>query len=245
MIFLFLALLFFILGVVIERFKVYGLISGYNSMTPEQQQKVDTKKLGRLIGYYCYTLASLFILIAFSEWQSFTPGIIIGIALTLVATLIVTIKAPKYDGNLYDKDGKPLSGQKKKAKIPLIISSVVFIGVGIMMYFSLQPTAITISEDTLQIAGMYGDDIPLQHIEAVHVLDTLPPIAARTNGSAIGDHLKGHFKLENGDKVKLFIDKGVPPFIEVRTADETFIFNLQTAADTQQLSTQLQQHTIQ
>ena len=150
------------------------------------------------------------------------------------------IKSQKYNGNLYDESGKLRKGASKKAKIPLTITIVTLIGVSTLLYFSLQPTNITITDNTLKINGLYGETVAFESIEQVTLLDQLPEISMRTNGSAIGSQLKGHFKFKNGMKAKLFVDSSKPPFISFVSNDLRIIFNLDTKEETENLFEQLQ-----
>ncbi len=65
---------------------------------------------------------------------------------------------------------------------------------------------LSIMDDGLQIHGMYGNLYRWESIEQVQLKDTLPSIQLRTNGSAIGSKLKGHFKTKELGSVKLFVD---------------------------------------
>ena len=90
---------------------------------------------------------------------------------------------------------------------------------------------------------MYGDSYAWSEMEQVTLLEELPKVAMRTNGSAIGSKLKGHFKFENGEKAKLFVDKSIPPFISFVSQGNTIIFNLETEQETLELYEQLRNKT--
>ncbi len=57
-------------------------------------------------------------------------------------------------------------------------------------------------------------------------METLPRIEARTNGSALGSYLKGHFRTKEYGPVKLFVDAKTPPFVYLKSGEEVVIFNL-------------------
>lgn len=232
--------LFIFLGFAVHKLKWHFLISGYNTMTKEQKKNVDVKNLSRLVGYYSYFLAFLFLVLGILSWQDqteyFTPIII----LLILSSVYIVIKSQKYNGNLVDEHGKLRKGAGKQLKIPLIISAVAFVGAGIMIYFSMQPTKVEVKEDALEISGMYGDTYVWEEIEQLSLMEELPKISIRTNGSAIGSHLKGHFKFKNGEKAKLFIDKSSPPFISFVSNGQHVIFNLKTAYKTVEMYEQME-----
>jgi len=51
----------------------------------------------------------------------------------------------------------------------------------------------------------------LGSIENVSLKEELPTIQIRTNGSALGSKLKGHFKTKELGSVKLFVNTENPP----------------------------------
>ena len=163
--------------------------------------------------------------------------------LFIILTVFVVVKSQKYNHNIFDENGKWKKGASKQLKKPTIILAITFIGVGIIMYFSLQPTGIETTEEGIEIAGMYGDSYAWSEMEQVTLLEELPKVAMRTNGSAIGSKLKGHFKFENGEKAKLFVDKSIPPFISFVSQGNTIIFNLETEQETLELYEQLRNKT--
>lgn len=77
-------------------------------------------------------------------------------------------------------------------------------------------------------------------IVSVDLLDELPPIAMRTNGSETGKNLKGHFKLKSGEKCLVFVMKE-PPYIELRTPDALYFLNDNGKEKTEALYRQLKQ----
>jgi hypothetical protein len=81
-------------------------------------------------------------------------------------------------------------------------------------------------------------------IHDVELMESLPRIELRTNGSALGSKLKGHFRTTELGSVKLFVDADVPPFIYFEAGDDRVIFNLsdetETKAAYEKLKTQLE-----
>lgn len=228
-----LAALFIFLGFAIQKLKWYFLISGYNTMSKEQQAQVDVKGLGKLIAMYAYFLAGLFVLMALFEWFNIPEGLIGCIVVLVVSTIFIAVKSQKYYANVTaNVDGKSRSKGKKWS---IILSVVSVIGVGILLFFSMQPTKFTVSEASFEISGMYGDTFAWEALEELSLVQEIPAISMRTNGSAMGSMLKGHFKFESGEKGTLFVDKKKPPFITFVVNGKRYYLNEGTAEETKAL----------
>lgn len=89
---------------------------------------------------------------------------------------------------------------------------------------------------------MYGDVYSWESIEAVELREELPTIKTRTNGSAIGSKLKGHFTTKELGSVKLFVNTETPPFIYLETEDGMTIFNSQNADETEDVFREMLKH---
>ena len=228
------ALTLFLMGLMVHRFKWYFLISGYNTMKKEKKANVDVESLGKLMGMYGYLNGAVF----------FIAGILYGLDVKIVgapafgffiiSTVYLLVKAQKYDHNLFHENGKLKKSAKKELIIPIVISGVVLLGVGILMIFSMQPTKISTLEEGLEIHGMYGETYAWEDIEKVELLEKLPNIEMRTNGSGVGSHLKGYFRTTEYGKVKLFVNAKTPPFVYFIADGEKVIFNLENTAKTQE-----------
>jgi len=224
---------FFIgLGLGVHVYKWYFLISGYNTMSKEKKANVDTKSLGRLIGIYSYVNGGVLILMGLLHGIDFKPSLIPAIAVFSISTLYVMVKSQKYDGNLFDPYGKLRPGAKKKLAVPAGILVASFILVAVLLLFSSRPSEVTLLEEGLQIHGMYGDVYEWDSIETVKLMEELPTIERRTNGSAVGSHLKGNFRTTELGSVKLFVDAKNPPYITFEAEGRVIIFNLETEEET-------------
>ena len=72
-------------------------------------------------------------------------------------------------------------------------------------------------------------------IESVELLDKLPTIERRTNGSEVGSKLKGHFSTKELGVAKLFVDTEVPVYIYLKSNKEDIIFNMEDEEKTRKL----------
>lgn len=226
--------LFIAMGLAVHVFKWYFLISGYNTMPKEKKANVDTKGLGRLMGIYSYAnggvLIVMGILHAFGLKFGMTPVIIF----FGISTAYLLVKAQKYDGNIFDEKGKLRKGAGKQLAVPAGITVVTLILVAGLMFFSSQTTRVTYLDEGLQIHGMYGDVYAWESIGEVRLIESLPNIEMRTNGSALGSHLKGYFWTTEYGTVKLFVDTKKPPFVFMHSNGQIVIFNLADTGETKE-----------
>ncbi|MEC1180443.1 DUF3784 domain-containing protein [Metasolibacillus meyeri] len=242
MIWIIIAVILVFLGIATHKLKWYFLISGYNTMSKEQKKHVDVEGLSRFIARYMYIVALLLLALGAADslgyYRLMTPLVI----LLIVSAIVLVIKSQKYNHNIVDEHGKLKKGAGKQMKKPAIIIVVTLIGVSILMYFSLQQTSVIATEQQLEVKGVYGGEYGWKNIQQLELIEELPAISVRTNGSAVGTKLKGNFKLENGDKVKLFVDKSEPPFIRFVTDDQIVIFNLASSEETKAMYETMQRY---
>ncbi|MGI6119489.1 MAG: DUF3784 domain-containing protein [Desulfosporosinus sp.] len=221
-----------VIGLAVHIFKWYFLISGYNTMSKEKKANVDIKSLSRLMGLYSYVNGGIFIVMGILHALGLKPVITPAVVFFCISTVYLLIKAQKYDGNLYDKNGKLRKGAGKQLALPVGIAIVTLIFVAVLMFFSSQTPKVTFGEEGLQIHGMYGEVYAWKSLEEIKLMEELPNIEMRTNGSALGSKLKGHFRTTELGAVKLFVNTQKPPFIYLRTEGRVTIFNIGNADET-------------
>lgn len=227
-------------GVCIKYFKAYWLISGYNTMSDEKKKNVDVENLGKMIGNFCFVMAGLMFVFILSLVLEQTTLMIIT-ALMLASSIIYTvIKSQKFDGNAMKSNGEMKKSAKITVGLTVAFLVIVFIGVGILLYKSSQPVTYNVSEDRIEITGLYGETINFSHINKIYISDKIPDIKSRTNGSAFGGMLKGYFKVDQIGNAKLFINTKVPSFIFIETDNKTIILNERDEASTKELFTELE-----
>lgn len=118
--------------------------------------------------------------------------------------------------------------------VPVGIAVVALIFVAVVMFLSSQAPKVTFLEEGLQIHGMYGEVYVWDSIEAVKLIEELPNIEMRTNGSALGSNLKGHFRTTEHGPVKLFVNTKKPPFVYLESNGDITIYNLTNAEKTEE-----------
>ena len=215
-----------ILGLLVHKAKLYFLISGYNTYSREKQENVDVESTAKLIGYYGYANAAVLFATGALDMLGVKIGMIPPIIFMMVSTMILLWKIQKYDGNVYDDNGQMKKSSKVQFILVILILGGTFLFVGIMMFASSRDTSVRIDDQGIEIEGMYGDAYEWSAMEKLSLLSELPGITLRTNGSAIGSKLRGHFRMDEYGAVMLFMDASVPPYIYFETNGKPVIFNL-------------------
>ncbi len=224
-----------LLGLAVHVFKCYFLISGYNTMPKEKKAKVDVVPLAKLIGLYSYFNGTVFLLFGFLYFMGFKPGIAGPIFIMSISSVYLLIKAQKYDGNIFDESGKLRKGAGKKFGFLIAGIVVVLAATAVLLFLSAQPVDVTLQSDGIKVHGLYGELYTWEEIREVQMLDELPVIEMRTNGSALGSHVKGHFRTTEYGGVKLFLDTQVLLCIYMKTNEGVVILNMASTSGTSEL----------
>ncbi|XCA84147.1 DUF3784 domain-containing protein [Exiguobacterium mexicanum] len=234
------ALILFLLGFAVHRLGWHFLISGYNTMKREDKARVNIKAVARLIGFMCYGIATIFlVIVAIDVFGLDIP--LEPLFLLIVALVVVTLwRAQKYDGNIFDENGKFRPGGKKKL-IPLILVLTLILGfVGGLLFWFSQPTEVTLTDSALIIEGGYGETVPYDEMEAV-TLTYEPSLARRTNGAAVGSRLTGHFRTTNGEDVLVFIDRDIDVVVRIDWSGKPIYLNVESHEATEALYEEVRQ----
>ena len=203
-------------------------------MSKERQERVDIKKVARLIAWMCYGIGAMFLVIALIELAGWNVPLEPFFLVLMVFIVGMLWRMQRYDGNIYDEAGH-LRPDGKKRLIPIIIVSVVLlVGVPALLFWFSQPTEVTVTDEAIVIEGSYGREIPFDEVEDV-TWTTLPEIARRTNGADTGTRLTGHFQTEAGEDVLLFIDRDVEGVIRIDWSEKAIYLNQSSVEETRQL----------
>src|SRR5665647_782950 len=107
------------IGLAVHILKWHFLIAGYNTMSKEKKANVDTEGLGRLLGIYSYVNGGVFIIMGVLHAWGLKPSMTPAIVFFSISTVYLLIKAQKYDGNIYDENGKLRKGAYKQLALPV------------------------------------------------------------------------------------------------------------------------------
>ena len=75
---------------------------------------------------------------------------------------------------------------------------------------------VVVTNDSIEIKDEYAMTIPVSDIDTVMLIEKLPSIKTRTNGISTRKVNIGKFKMSDGEKANLYINKDVEMFIEIK-----------------------------
>jgi len=137
---------------------------------------------------------------------------------TVSQTLNNLIKYEKYESVSNEKDNTGYYLSFVIIFLALILPTILIIA-------GNRETVVKTTNKDFTIKGMYGLTIKYSDILQLDTIASLPRIKLRTNGYAFGKTLKGNFALNYGTKVKMYIKKGIPPYIHIKTKDLIIYLN--------------------
>jgi len=139
--------------------------------------------------------------------------------------------------------GKPPS-RRTAVLLILGIHAVVVPVVVWVFYAGSKPPVVTFSSVGFSISGggLYRADAPFADIREVLLQDTIPRVVRKRNGFNAGDTLRGNFTLEVLGNGKIFINRGIPPYVVLRTPDSYVIINFKDPQQTRALYEEFRRH---
>ena len=218
------------LGVLVKRFP--GLIAGYNLMSGDEKKNVDVKGLSTFICYSLVGMGAIPLLVYYiclglghADWASYC------LFLPILYIPYLIFRANRFDHN----------PPRKSTRYVAIISAVILVVIGTLIFYSTIPTTLKVNEDKLVFTGMYGITKTLEDIVGVRLSDTLPDITLRLNGVSLGGINKGWFKMRAGGTCLLFLSSHSKPYIIfTEKSGKEIIFNSKTEELTMEAFRELQ-----
>jgi hypothetical protein len=129
----------------------------------------------------------------------------------------------------------------------LAINAVVLPVILWSFYAGTRPPIATVSSSGFSVSGggFYTANVPFRDIQEVSLQDTIPPVVRKTSGFNAGTALRGNFTLDVLGDGKLFINRGMPPYIVVKTSASFVIVNFKDPLRTQALYAELRRYVAQ
>jgi len=103
----------------------------------------------------------------------------------------------------------------------------VVLGVSFMLIRSelISPTMLISSEQEITIDyPMYSFTFNVEDIEEATLVDSIPT-GVKTNGEATGKYSRGHFRLQEIGKARLYVFRNNPPYIKLTLKDQVVYYN--------------------
>jgi len=126
-------------------------------------------------------------------------------------------------------------------KVAMALTALLIIGTIVMVVYASTSMKVNlqIREQVVTIKGMYSENIDRKDIVELSFEKSLPLIAVRQNGGAIGNKKVGYFRTKDGEKVKLFIEDDKNPVIKIATKEKTIYINYEEKEKTELLFNEL------
>lgn len=219
--------LFVVLRFVIRYLKWDWLIAGYNTMSKEKKQEIDIEGLRTFLGNSMFIIAAIFLVAFLFDYMGQNTSALIAFYGLIAYVIFMMFYGQRFNHNKKDQR----KGTIVAAAILILSGAFVF---GMMLYGGGEPE-ISVTAQEITIGGMYGTTVYTSELQEVQLVDNLPRITARTNGYAVGNILKGYFRLEEYGKAKLFLVSYQGPFLLLRDSENLFIINYEDTSKTEAL----------
>lgn len=211
-----LSALFLILPFIVSEKSAPYLLSGYNMLSKEEQQKVDIKSYFGVFRKFHWVLGSTFLVFGLSLYyflSSTATVLFLGIYPLAAYIIFFMVTMKFFYGAL-----------RTYMWVGMIVISGSAVFVGYLFYNGLNESTLSIQNQTIVIAGNYGERIDESDIGSIQLVNHLPKLSARTNGFSTGDVKKGYFKTIDGETVKLFMHSRQTPVIVIEKKSGKRIF---------------------
>lgn len=220
---LFLIVMFFVLGWLIRYRKKYGLISGFENRSKEEQEQLCLNGYPQKTGSFLMMTAFGMLLLLPMLFTSFPYTIEVQFGFMLFFLLGGFIYLNKYE-------------MTKKRKRGYWISSSLFVivvsFVTILMFLGYQDYEFLIDKEQFTITGIYGDQWDIADIEQIQLFDEMPQVKWKENGFGLQTMAKGYFTVDGYNSSLLFIHKESNPIMYIKVDNQNIFINGERAEQT-------------
>ena len=221
-----LAGVFIIIAFVINKYP--QMLNGYSSIPEENKPQAKRLSFSMLLisGIGCLVLTLVISLMGLSGIWSGVPLIFL-----LVVSLIYVVKYIK------------LGAYGGFSRTAVIVIGVLVVGlvIGLLLMGNKEPE-IAITDQQMQISGIYGNDYNLTDIESVTLNNESPVTTFKNNGFVMGGIKKGHFNVKDDGNCLLFVS-GSGKCIRIKTKSEVIYINFADETATVELFNKLEKVT--
>lgn len=215
------------LGCLVKRYP--DSIAGYNTKKKEDKTKVDIAGLSNMM-QRVFIIMGILTTGGYLAFRAFNLPLLATLMLffpLLTGLMIMTNLAPGYSA---------VPGKRTKRVLFNLLFLVALGFVSGKLAYSYIPTRTTITQESVSFSGAYGFDIPVRDIEDVDLKARIPAIQLRAKGYALGNVMKGKFRLADYGICNLFLHRAEGPYLIItyKNGAKTIINNpdsLQTEND--------------
>lgn len=226
-----LGLLFFSMGFIITPNNAKYILSGYNTMNREDQEKfpiVEYLKAFRTFHIWfgmIYTALSVVFHLIDSDWVGYHLGIT-----PIVAYGWFFWTSRRFNEGLSD-------ATKNNTTLGLVVLSLTLAFVIGLFIWSDRESSWSYKNGELSVEGPYSITLNVSELDSVSLLDELPEITYRSHGISTGKVAKGKYKGPGNTRYHLLIDKpageiltlypkkGMPVLISLEGLDERELYD--------------------
>ena len=229
---IFLGLLFIGTGFILTEKNAPTLLSGYNTLSKEEQAKFDLKSyLPAFRKFHLFLGLSVLVLgLILHFLVSKNAGLMFVTIYPILAYIFFIFWTKKYEP-------ERRKGRTNLGIVVLLLTGVLVVS---LLFKSFQETKIEIHDTAVAFVGMYGETVDFQDISELELLEKLPKISLKLNGTAVDGIYKGKFKTANEGIVKLLINNAEnKPYIKINRKDDKAIFFASKNDDNQRIFEEL------
>lgn len=208
-------LLLFGIGFTLTEKNASSILSGYNTMSITERKHV---KLNAYISFFRIFHVIIGSSIIVLSLVFYNLNLVDFIGFTLIFFCL-----PGYTFFIFRSQYYFPPQSKGIYNLSALIMFIISIGVIILLLYTQMNPKVEFIDKELRISGVYGENIKIKDIEDVKLLENPPLIKLKLNGIAMAKIKKGWFKLQDGRKVKLFINDPSGPYVQIKTIDKKII----------------------
>lgn len=231
-----LGLLFFSMGFIITPSNAKYLLSGYNTMSSEDQEKfpiIEYLKAFKAFHIWfgiLYTILS----VVFHLFDSNLVGYHLAISPIIAYGWFYWVSR-KFSEGLSN-------ATKNKTIIGLVVLGLTLVMLIGLFIWSERESTWTYENNELEIQGPYSISLNISDLDSISLLERLPEITSRSHGISTGKVAKGKFKGLNKRRYHLLIDKPVGKVLALYPKGEIPVLISLDRLDEKNLFLQLQKN---
>ncbi|PWJ43092.1 DUF3784 domain-containing protein [Sediminitomix flava] len=217
----FISLLFLGIGSLINESNAKYLLSGYNTMSEEERKNFDLKAFLPFFKGFHHFLGISFLALSIGLYfiSEEALGLFLAVYPILCYIYFILKSHQKFSNSL----------KTPWYQISIVVLVITLATVTTLFAFGLKEDHIVIKPNQIIVEGFYGEELQNDEIASISLIDDLPNITLRANGFSIGEIDKGYYKTEDGEKVKLVINKVRKPILLItKTNGEKIYFSAKT-----------------
>lgn len=209
------SLLFTIIGFIITKDNARYLLSGYNTMSDTEREKVD------IVNYIAFFKRfHIFLGISLLVVGGLLYYVIDSIAAVVFMTIYPLIAYTYFMWTA--KKYMTVSGKVYKASLITVFLTILL--VVFMFTKGFRENKLTFGTEKIELQGWYGETIEYSEVSTIELVNNLPDIESKSNGFAIGTVRKGYFRTSQGEKIKLIINAANKPIVRITKKDGNKIY---------------------